>query len=318
VHSKSFSLVSEVLAGAESETIDRRGMEMTQRNQHGFRLALILGLKRSMLCALILDCLPVALFSQSLQYPLQDNAGLRLPTTPDSIVVDKGDPRPRPGEKKVCSIQPFPGMSSTASVTSLQIPSKAQKEYEHACAALKNKKRLRLNSTCARQPKSTRNTSPDGSCWVRLSKPGSKQQKPGMAVRGRQALIQTTCRRNLCLAEIAGREQAWKQAWNEVLSLTNRTLELDAVNDAYAYFFSAIAYFNLNRLSEAQQRALKAEAIDREHHEPLLQLLLAQIYRSKNNWPEAASHLQEYLKLSPESQYSDDLKKDFAEAHNSK
>jgi hypothetical protein len=140
VHSKSFSLVSEVLAGAESETIDRRGMEMTQRNQHGFRLALILGLKRSMLCALILDCLPVALFSQSLQYPLQDNAGLRLPTTPDSIVVDKGDPRPRPGEKKVCSIQPFPGMSSTASVTSLQIPSKAQKEYEHACAALKNKK----------------------------------------------------------------------------------------------------------------------------------------------------------------------------------
>jgi hypothetical protein len=33
VRSKSFSLVSEVLAGAESEIIGRRGMEMTQRNQ---------------------------------------------------------------------------------------------------------------------------------------------------------------------------------------------------------------------------------------------------------------------------------------------
>jgi tetratricopeptide (TPR) repeat protein len=77
----------------------------------------------------------------------------------------------------------------------------------------------------------------------------------------------------LCWAEIAGREQEW----NAVLNLTSRALELDPVNDAYAYFFSAIAYFNLNQLPEAENRALKAEVIDRNRYQPLLQFLLAQM-----------------------------------------
>jgi len=45
-------------------------------------------------------------------------------------------------------------MTNTASVTSLQIPHKAQKEYEQACQDVKNKKCLRRRSTCARPPKS--------------------------------------------------------------------------------------------------------------------------------------------------------------------
>jgi tetratricopeptide (TPR) repeat protein len=61
------------------------------------------------------------------------------------------------------------------------------------------------------------------------------------------------------------------------LNLTSRALELDPVNDAYAYFFSAIAYFNLNQLPEAENRALKAEVIDRNRYQPLLQFLLAQM-----------------------------------------
>ena len=50
---------------------------------------------------------------------------------------------------------------------------------------------------------------------------------------------------------------------------------MDAVNDADAYFFSATAYLNLNQLGEAEASALKADSIDTQHHEPLLQLLLA-------------------------------------------
>ena len=65
----------------------------------------------------------------------------------------------------------------------------------------------------------------------------------------------------LCSAEIAGCELRW----HEVLNLTSRALELDPSNDAYAYFFSAIAYFILNQLPEAEERALKAEEIDKEH-----------------------------------------------------
>jgi tetratricopeptide (TPR) repeat protein len=286
-------------------------METTQRKQHGFRLP---AMPKVVLCALIIDFLPVPLFAQSLQYPLQDNAGLRLPTTPDHVVVDKGDTQPRPGEKKLCSIQPFPGMPSTVSVASLQIPYKAQKEYEHACAALKNKK---LPEAEQHLRKATEIYPKYVAGWVMLGQTLETMQQTAEA---RDACSRaSTADPNylpayLCLAEIAGR----RQEWNEVLNLTSRALELDAVNDAYAYFFSAIAYFNLHQLNQAEERALKAEAIDTEHHEPLLQLLLAQIYQAKNDWVDATSHLREYLKLAPESQYSDDLKKDLTEAQNPK
>jgi tetratricopeptide (TPR) repeat protein len=97
----------------------------------------------------------------------------------------------------------------------------------------------------------------------------------------------------LCSAEIAEREQRW----HEVLNLTSRALELDPSNDAYAYFFSAIAYFNLNQLPEAEERALKAEEIDKEHDQPLLQFLLAQIYEAKQDSTAAAVHFRECRKL---------------------
>jgi len=103
-------------------------MEITHRQRHGFRLPAILSAKQVVLCALIIDLLSAALFAQSLQYPLQDNAGLRLPATPnDRVVVDKGDAPLGANKEKRCSIKPFPGMPSIASVTSLQIPHKGSK-----------------------------------------------------------------------------------------------------------------------------------------------------------------------------------------------
>ena len=96
-----------------------------------------------------------------------------------------------------------------------------------------------------------------------------------------------------CSAEVAGRELRW----HEVLNLTSRALELDPSNDAYAHFFSAIAYFNLNQLPEAKQRASKAEEIDKEHDQTLLQFLLAQIYEAKHDSTAAAVHFRECRKL---------------------
>ena len=84
------------------------------------------------------------------------------------------------------------------------------------------------------------------------------------------------------------------------------------------YFFSAIAYFNLNQVPEAENRALKAEINDRNHYVPLLQLLLAQMYEAKHDPAAAASHLQEYLKLASDSQVSENRKTDLAEAQNPK
>jgi hypothetical protein len=116
-------------------------MEITHRKRHGCRLPAMLTSRQVVLCALIIDLLPAPLFAQKSRMPLQDNAGLWLPATPDNrVVVNKSDSKASAGENKMCSIQPFPGMANSVSVTSLQIPPKARKEYEQACVALENKK----------------------------------------------------------------------------------------------------------------------------------------------------------------------------------
>jgi cytochrome c-type biogenesis protein CcmH/NrfG len=112
----------------------------------------------------------------------------------------------------------------------------------------------------------------------------------------------------LCLAEIAGREERW----SEVLRYASRALELDSIHDPYAYFFSAIAYYNLSQFAEAEQRALKAEELDRDHHEPRVQFLLGQIYKAKNDPTNAAAQLREYLKYAPQAQDLEAVKKDVA------
>jgi hypothetical protein len=67
-------------------------MEITHRKRHGFRLPAMPTSRQVVLCALIIDLLPTPLFAQKSRMPLQDNAGLWLPATPDNrVVVDKGE-----------------------------------------------------------------------------------------------------------------------------------------------------------------------------------------------------------------------------------
>jgi tetratricopeptide (TPR) repeat protein len=238
-----------------------------------------------------------------------------LPATPDDrVVVDKGDSKPQAKDKKICSIQPFPGIANGVSVTTLQIPPKAEKEYEQACAALKNNQ---LPEAEQHLHKATNIYPQYVAGWVMLGQVLEARQQATAAhdACSRAASADATyLPAYLCLAEIAGREQQW----HDVLSLTSRALELDPVSDAYAYFFSAIAYFNLNQLLEAEKNALQAEVIDRNHDEPLLQFLLSQIYEAKHDSTRAAAYLRTYRELAPHSQGSATQDKDLAEARTPK
>jgi tetratricopeptide (TPR) repeat protein len=286
-------------------------MEMAHREQHGFRWTSTPGRKQVVLCALLIGLLPGPLFAQYNHewYKTQPVPGPTISDHRDLSAL--GVSKPSDSEKKTCSIQVYPGIPDTVSVTSLQSSRKAQKEYDEACAALKNKK---IPETEKHLRRATELYPKYAAGWVILGRIfGSRQQ----TAQARDACSRASSAdanylpAYLCLAEIAGREQEW----NEVLSLTNRALELDPVSDAYAYFFSAIAYFNLNQLPEAETRALKAEVIDKYHYEPLIQLLLAQIYEAKHDSAAAASHLQEYRKIAPELE---SVKKDLEEAHSQK
>jgi cytochrome c-type biogenesis protein CcmH/NrfG len=240
-----------------------------------------------------------------------------LPRFPDDRVVMDNGPLSKPSsEPQLCSIQPFPGLASVTTVDSLEVPPKAQKEYGAACSALKSN---RLAASERHLRKAVQIYPQYVAGWVMLGQILEAQDQPD---RARSACSHASdadphyLASYLCLAEIAGREEKW----GEVLRHTTRALELDPIHDPYAYFFSAIAYFNLNQLAEAERRALKAEELDREHHEPRVQFLLGQIYKAENDPMNAAAQLREYLKYAPNAQDSETVKKELErlQAGNSK
>lgn len=282
------------------------------RKQREFPLQVMPSSKQAVLCALILALSATPLFAQKPRMTYKSGQVMMLPKEPDDrVVVDQGDSGRGASEKSLCSIQPFPGILNSVSVTSLQMPHKAQKEYEEACAALKNKQ---LPEAEQHLRKATKIYPKYPAGWVMLGQLLETREQTAAA---REACSQASSAdpgyvpAYLCLAEIAGRGQDW----HEVLKQTSRALELDAVSDAYAYFFSAIAYLNLNQVQEAEKNAVQAEAIDRNHNEPLLQLLLSQIYEAKHDSAAAAVHLRTYRELAADSKGPDAQKKDVAETH---
>jgi hypothetical protein len=102
--------------------------------------------------------------------------------------------------------------------------------------------------------------------------------------------------------------------WTEVLNLTghildldplNHTavnsyiLDLDSLNYAGAYFYNAMANYQLNKLDDAEKSGLKAEHLDLLTRFPQLHLLLAEIFARKNNYALAIAQIQTYLALAP-------------------
>jgi hypothetical protein len=85
-------------------------------------------------------------------------------------------------------------------------------------------------------------------------------------------------------------------AWDEVLKLTGRVIELEPSRNFLAYEYDAAANLNLRNLDAAEKSGLRAAALDKSHHEPRVQFVLAQIYEAKGDAINEAAHLREFLR----------------------
>ena len=111
--------------------------------------------------------------------------------------------------------------------------------------------------------------------------------------------------------------------WEEVLKLTSHILEqdplnysrvkgyildLDSFDYAEAYFYHAVANFNLNNLEVAERSALKAANLDVRPRFPQIHLLLGEIFARKNDAPRAIAEFQIYLDQLPEARNAEDVR----------
>jgi tetratricopeptide (TPR) repeat protein len=198
-----------------------------------------------------------------------------------------------------CFMWPLTGVRSpTEGIASLDVPSRARKDFQRACKAA-NDRRLPKAEEHLRRALQT--DAKYLAAWVLMGQVLKAEQRPEDA-RGAcsQALKvdPNYLPAGLCLADICAIEQRWE----EMLRVANASIALDPANNFHAYFYSAGAYVGLHRLPEAEKNALRAAEIDKDEREPRTHFLLAQIYEMQHKPDAEAAQLQEYLKSATDPQ----------------
>jgi hypothetical protein len=194
-----------------------------------------------------------------------------------------------------CLLPPLSRMSSpTVAVGQLHRAARARNEYQQGCEALRKKKRGNAEKHFRKALHEYRKYA---AAWVTLGQVLAAQQRPAEA---RNACLQASVvepsyvAAYLCLADIAARAHSW----DEVLRSSGRALELDPSTNAVAYEYHAAANLNLRNLAAAEKSGLRAVQIDREHREPRVHFVLAQIYEAKGDSANEAVQLRDYLRYS--------------------
>jgi cytochrome c-type biogenesis protein CcmH/NrfG len=216
----------------------------------------------------------------------------------DQVTLRNRSSDVQPKEKGIardesCLLPPLIRMASpTVAVEQLQKTAKARNEYHQGCTALEKKSMADAEKHFR---KALHEYPQYAMAWVTLGQVFATQQRTDEA---RNACFQglrtdpTYVPAYLCLADIA----AHANAWDEVLRLSGRALELNPSSNAVAYEYHAAANLNLRNLAAAEKSGLRAAEIDREHREPRVHFVLAQIYEAKGDFANEAMQLREYLK----------------------
>lgn len=97
------------------------------------------------------------------------------------------------------------------------------------------------------------------------------------------------------LALVAMQEKRWPDA----VQFTDQVLHMNPGAFPSAYFYNAVAAYNLGKLDLAKDSALKFKTLDAEHHHPDVCLLLGQIFIKTSDYASAAQEMRDYLTIAP-------------------
>jgi tetratricopeptide (TPR) repeat protein len=194
------------------------------------------------------------------------------------------------------------------SVASLKVPPKARKEFEKGSELLEK-------GNFADAEKSLRKAidlyPKFAEAWLRLGDLEQRRKNGDGAMKDYQEAINADPNfalpylRMAYISAVAGN-------WEQTRNLTERMLGLDPVNFPLGYYYNAVAEFNLKHIDKAENSALRAENLDKQHLEPRVEVLLATIYSQKGNYSSAADHYRAYLKLVPNGPLTEQVKSDLA------
>jgi tetratricopeptide (TPR) repeat protein len=190
---------------------------------------------------------------------------------------------------------------TTISATSYQAPKDAKKAYEKGLDAAK---KGHFDDAQKQLEKAVQIYPQYATAWHQLGNIYERQNQTGPARKAYEQAIAADPRfvpPYLSMATIAAREGNWK----DVLTMTQRGLDLDPLNYPAAYYFNSLANYRLNNLQAAEKGARSAEHYDQQHRIPQIHLLLATILSDSRAYAEAVTEFTAFLKLAPDSKDAD-------------
>ena len=96
--------------------------------------------------------------------------------------------------------------------------------------------------------------------------------------------------------------------WQEAAKYSQTAIELNPVEFPSAFWYNAIANYNLKNTGEAEKSAKALLKLDTRHKYPQAESMLAQFAVNRGEYAEAATHLRAYLALAPNAQDAATLK----------
>ena len=93
--------------------------------------------------------------------------------------------------------------------------------------------------------------------------------------------------------------EARSQKWQDLADITERLLKLDAYDYPQAYFFNAVANYNMHNFEPAEKSAREAQKLDTAHQFPQIAHVLGLILAERHDMAGAAEQMRAYLNMAP-------------------
>ena len=182
---------------------------------------------------------------------------------------------------------------STVSLTSLQAPKNAKREFDKGQEALRKD---RLDAAAQHFVKATQIYPRYADAWSRL---GHVELLEKDTTAGRTSFakaIEVDPKLVPPYVELAALNVS-EGKWQAALEYAERAIRLDSFGAPAVYFFDALANYNLHNWDATEKSARRLEQLDTQHRFIKIDRILAAVLANRQDYAGAAEQMRDYLKF---------------------
>jgi tetratricopeptide (TPR) repeat protein len=181
------------------------------------------------------------------------------------------------------------------SATLLAAPKDAKKAYEKGVESLKRNK---TEDAVKNFQKAVEIYPQHAAAWTELGKLQILEKQTDAARESFAAAMKADAKYMPPYMQLSLLE-ARSQKWQDLADITERLLKLDAYDYPQAYFFNAVANYNMHNFEPAEKSAREAQKLDTAHQFPQIAHVLGLILAERHDMAGAAEQMRAYLNMAP-------------------